>query len=320
MMMSSKKKSLIAIITLISAFLSSTVSALSETHTIKAKSPFSIVQLLDNKGKEISIKLKYKNISGYSSKGLAIIVPSSTKNMEDENDYANRMAEMGFATVIVDGVTPRFKKKFTKSYTSAMIVSDLAETISFSERTYGKPAKIVVLGSSTGSLALMASQMAPVINAKPSLKNINDIFMLNAACPDKIGPAIATSASIYAVNGDKDDSTTVFACENTKKYNDIPNLTLLTYDGAHHFMSKRFSATKRVDGKHIIPTCSINYEDGGYMYVEKRGTTNAVYEKKAGFKKLQQWVFKHCIKSGHLQGYVPSSAKTFWSDVDRLTQ
>ena len=53
--------------------------------------------------------------------------------MEDENDYANRMAEMGFATVIVDGVTPRFKKKFTKSYTSAMIVSDLAETISFSK-------------------------------------------------------------------------------------------------------------------------------------------------------------------------------------------
>ena len=294
--------------------------ALSDSFSIPSKSPFSLVQLLAGEGKVIDIKLKFKNLSGYTDKGLSIIVPSSTKNMEDEYDYANRMAKMGFATVIADGVTPRFKKKFTKSYTSAMVVSDLAETISFAIAEYGEPKKIVVLGSSTGALALLASQMEPVTAVKPSLLKINDIFMLNAACPDTIGPKITDNANIYAVNGNKDDSTVAFACENAKQINQIPNLTLLSYDGAHHFMSKRYHATKLVNGKHIIPTCSINYEDDGHMYVEMRGTSNAVYEKKAGFGNMQKWVFKNCIKSGHLQGYVSKSAAAFWSDVERLTQ
>ena len=295
-----------------------TPMALAETHKIKVISPVSVAEMMKGKGKPVTISLKFSNMDQFDARGIALIMPSSTKNMEDERDYAKRMAGMGFATVIVDGVTPRFKSKFSKSYTSAMVVADLAAAIAFIDSEYGTPKQIVALGSSTGSLALIASQMKPVVAYKPALGRIDDIFMLNAACPDKIEAGIVDTADIYTVNGLQDDSTVAFACENTKRLNDIPNLTLLTYEGGHHFMSRRFHGTKRVNGKHLIPTCSLNYDAEGYMYAVNRSNGAEKSEQKVGHQAMTKWVLKTCLRSGHLQGYVKASADQFWADVARL--
>ena len=52
----------------------------------------------------------------------------------------------------------RYEKKFTRSYTSAMIVHDLAKTLEFVNKQFGW-----LLASSTGSLAIL-SQLEPVIS------------------------------------------------------------------------------------------------------------------------------------------------------------
>ena len=289
---------------------------------VSSKSPKSITSLLSGKGKEVKVRVTLSGMENYANNGLVIVLPSSTPNMEDEVDWASKMSDFGFATAIVYGAEPRITdefKKFSQSYTSAMIVSDLAETISAIEKAHGEPKKFIAMGGSTGSLALLASQMTVVANARPQLSKIRQIFMLNAACVDKIESGLINTATIYAVNGADDVSTAPFVCENTKKLNQLENFELLTYPGGHHFMSQRYGPTREVDGKHLLTTCSLNYDKDGMMFAKKRNTENHVSESTSGFNGFQKWVIKTCLRKGHLQGYEPDSAKKFWSDVKRLT-
>ena len=288
---------------------------------INVNSPISIAAMLSgDMGKNIDISLKFEQIEAIQSKGLAVILPSSTPDMEDEFYYAKQMRTMGFSTVVVDGAEPRFAKKFTRSYTSAMIAQDLAKTLAFTNEKFGTPNKVVVLASSTGSLAILASQLLPVINAMPSLRLITHIFMLNAACPAKVGPALSQNADIFTVNGLQDDSTPAFACQEMKEKNDMPNVEMLIYDGAHHFESPKYKSVGKVNASHIIPTCTINYDKDVFMYVEKRDGSTGLSEKNVGMIDLQKWVYKNCVKRGNLQGYNEKSASIFWTDVKRLTQ
>ena len=142
--------------------------------------------------------------------------------------------------MVVNGAAPRYEKKFTRSYTSAMIVHDLAKTLEFVNKQFGRPKKVVLLASSTGSLAILASQLEPVISHLPSLKSVTHGFMLNAACPTNVAPKLSQKAQIFAVNGLQDDSTPASACEEMKSKNHMPNVQLLTYEGAHHFESRLY--------------------------------------------------------------------------------
>ena len=45
-----------------------------------------------------------------------------------------------------------------------MIVEDLAKTLKFINKKFGEPKKVIVLASSTGSLAIFASQLEPVLD------------------------------------------------------------------------------------------------------------------------------------------------------------
>ena len=96
-------------------------------------SPFSIAKMLAGEtGKKLEVTLEFQQINAIESHGLAVILPSSTADMRDELFYATQMQDMGYATVVVNGAAPRFKMKFTRSYTSAMIVNDLAKTLDLS--------------------------------------------------------------------------------------------------------------------------------------------------------------------------------------------
>ena len=142
-----------------------------------------------------------------------------------------------------------------------MIVHDLAKTLEFVNKQFGRPKKVVLLASSTGSLAILASQLEPVISHLPSLKSVTHAFMLNAACPTNVAPKLSQKAQIFAVNGLQDDSTPASACEEMKSKNHMPNVQLLTYEGAHHFESRLYEDLRQVDGWHMLPTCTINYDD-----------------------------------------------------------
>ena len=302
-------------------FFGTVAQASTENYKITVNSPISIASMLNGEvGKSLDISLHFQQTGAIASKGLAIILPSSNANMDDENFYASQMRGMGFGTVIVNGVEPRFVKKFTKSYTSAMIVEDLAKTLKFINKKFGEPKKVIVLASSTGSLAIFASQLEPVLDTLPSLKSITHAFMLNAACPARVEPALSPAAKIFTVNGLEDDSTPAFACQEMKAINDMPNVHLLTFKGAHHFESPKYDVYGKVDGPHIIPTCKINYDKDTYMYVEMRDGSGGMSEKDAGMIGLQKWVYKNCVKRGNLQGYDKNSSNLFWDDVKRLTK
>lgn len=289
--------------------------------TINVGSPISIAKMLSGEtGKRLDIALEFQQINAIESHGLAVILPSSTADMKDELFYATKMQEMGYATVVVNGAAPRFKMKFTRSYTSAMIVHDLAKTLNFVKEEFGKPKKVVVLASSTGSLAILASQMEPVITAMPILRSVTHAFMLNAACPTRVVPKLSQMARIFTVNGLQDDSTPAFVCNEMKQVNEMPNVQLLTYQGAHHFESPIYEFVGRVDGAHILPTCTINYDKETKLYVEKRDGKGRASEKDQGFHGMQKWVYKYCLKRGNLQGYNKESASKLWIDVDRLTK
>ena len=164
--------------------------------------------------------------------------------MKDELFYAEKMRNIGFATVVVNGAAPRYEKKFTRSYTSTMIVHDLAKTLEFVNKQFVPPKKVVLLASSTGSLAILASQVEPVISHLPSLKSVTHAFMLNAACPTNVAPKLSQNARIFVVNGLRDDSTPASACEEMKLKNHMPNVQLLTYEGAHNFESQLYEVIR----------------------------------------------------------------------------
>ena len=218
---------------------------LATEYKIKVGSPLSISKMLPGEiGERIDVTLTFQQLDAIGSHGLAIILPSSTANMKDELIYAEKMRNIGFTTVVVNGAAPRYEKKFTRSYTSAMVVHDLAKTLEFVNKQFVPPKKVVLLASSTGSLAILASQVEPVISHLPSLKSVTHAFMLNAACPTNVAPKLSQNARIFVVNGLRDDSTPASACEEMKLKNHMPNVQLLTYEGAHNFESQLYEVIR----------------------------------------------------------------------------
>ena len=165
---------------------------LATDYKIKVGSPLSISKMLSGDiGGRIKVTLNFKQLDAIGSHGLAIILPSSTADMKDELFYAEKMRSIGFATVVVNGAAPRYEKKFTRSFTSAMIVHDLAKTLEFVNKQFIPPKKVVLLASSTGALAILASQLESLISHLPSLKSVTHAFMLNAACPTNVAPELS---------------------------------------------------------------------------------------------------------------------------------
>ena len=104
--------------------------------------------------------------------------------MDDELYYEKQVSKHGYATAIVYGAEPRYQKKFTGSYTSSMILYDAIATIDEISKQYGKLKEVILIGSSTGSLAIFKAGWQDLRNNYPSLNLITKGFMINAACPD----------------------------------------------------------------------------------------------------------------------------------------
>ena len=156
------------------------------------------------------------------------------------------------------------------------------------------PKKVIVLASSTGSLAIFASQLEPVLDTF-ALPQIN-YPCVHVECRMHL-PKFSPAAKIFTVNGLEDDSTPAFACQKMKAINDMPNVHLLTFKGAHRFESPKYDVYGKVDGPHIIPTCKIN-DKATYMYVEMRDGSGGMSEKDAGMIGLQKCLIKIVSSEG----------------------
>lgn len=77
--------------------------------------------------------------------------------MDDEKFYEKQVSTYGYATAIVYGAEPRYQKKITGSYTSSMILYDAITTIKEVSKKYSEPREVIIIGSSTGSLAVFKS-------------------------------------------------------------------------------------------------------------------------------------------------------------------
>ena len=102
--------------------------------------------------------------------------------------------------------------------------------------------------------------------------------------------------------------------KNSKNYS---NIVLLSYDGAHHFESDHYGKTKfEAKGKHILPTCSINYKKNLHSVVKVRNSDKQRDAEEKGFnKEHRKWIYNNCLKEGNYQGYDKKGATEFWKDV-----
>ena len=277
------------------------------------------ITLLNNDGKDQEVRVELRNLDSISN-GLIIIVPSSTPNMEDELYYEKQVSGFKYATAIVYGAEPRYQKKFTGSYTSSMILYDAISTINKISEKFSKPKEVIIMGSSTGSLAVFKSGWQDLRDKYPALKLITMGFMINAACPDQSDAKYNDNIQIYAINGKQDESTPPWTCKNLKNSSNNPNLHLLTYSGGHHFESAMYPPSKYdMNSMHALPTCSLNYKANLHQIIKRRdGSLEWDGEKKGYKKKQKKWFNKNCIDKGTLQGYEEYGAKNFWADVKSI--
>ena len=271
---------------------------------IQSKNTTTEFDLLADEGKAVPVKVALANTAGLEKSGLAIIVPSSTPNMDDEEYYASKLRKLGLATAVIYGAGPRFTSKFSARYTSNMIVRDVAETIRAVSKKLATPKSIFVMGSSTGSLGVLKLAWADFRAKYPQLKQVTAGFMVNAACPDSFLGKWDGGTAIYALNGEDDDSTPASACKTLEASGNVAGFKSLTYPGAHHFESPEYGPTERVDGMHIIPTCSINYASDLHIQLQRRDGSDGWDSKEKGFgDALYKWLGKTCVGKGNLQGY-----------------
>ena len=277
------------------------------------------IALLNDEGKNQEVRVELRNLESIS-KGLIIVVPSSTPNMEDELYYEKQVSEFKYATAIVYGAEPRYQKKFTGSYTSSMILYDAISTINHVSKQFSEPKEVVIMGSSTGSLAVFKAGWQDLRNKYPALNLITMGFMINAACPDQSDAKYNDDIQMYAINGKQDESTPPWTCKNLKNSSNNPNLYLLTYSGGHHFESAMYPPSKYdMNSMHALPTCSLNYKNNLHQIIKRRdGSLEWDGEKKGYEKKQKKWFNKHCIDKGTLQGYEEYGAKNFWADVKSI--
>ena len=287
--------------------------------TINSKNTNDDIALLNNDGKNQKVRVELRNLESITN-GLIIVVPSSTPNMDDELYYEKQVSKHGYATAIVYGAEPRYQKKFTGSYTSSMILYDALATIDEVSKQFGKSKEVILIGSSTGSLAIFKAGWQDLRNNYPSLNLITKGFMINAACPDMSEVKYSDKIQMYAINGQQDESTPPWVCKNLKDSSNNPNLHLLTYSGGHHFESRMYPPSKYdVESMHALPTCSLNYKSNLHQTIKKRDGTKEWDGEKQGYKQDQKkWFGKNCIDKGTLQGYEEYGAKQFWADVKSI--
>ena len=284
--------------------------------TIVSKNTNDDITLLNNEGKNQKVRVELRNLESISN-GLIIVVPSSTPNMDDELYYEKQVSKHGYATAIVYGAEPRYQKKFTGSYTSSMILYDALSTIDEVSKKFGKPKEVILIGSSTGSLAIFKAGWQDLRDKYPSMNLITKGFMINAACPDVSEVKYSNKIQMYAINGQQDESTPPWVCKNLKDSSNNLNLHLLTYSGGHHFESRMYPPSKYdVESMHALPTCSLNYTSNLHQIIKRRDGTKEWNGEKQGYKQDQKkWFGKNCINKGTLQGYEEYGAKQFWDDV-----
>ena len=284
--------------------------------TINSKNTNDDITLLNNEGKNQKVRVELRNLESISN-GLIIVVPSSTPNMDDELYYEKQVSKHGYATAIVYGAEPRYQKKFTGSYTSSMILYDALATIDEISKQFGKPKEVILIGSSTGSLAIFKAGWQDLRDKYPSMNLITKGFMINAACPDVSEVKFSNKIQMYAINGQQDESTPPWVCKNLKDSSKNPNLYLLNYSGGHHFESRMYPPSKYdVESMHALPTCSLNYTSNLHQIIKRRDGTKEWNGEKQGYKQDQKkWFGKNCIDKGTLQGYEEYGAKQFWDDV-----
>ena len=196
--------------------------------TITSKNTNDDLTLLNDQGKDEKIRVELRNLDSISN-GLIIVVPSSTPNMDDEIYYEKQVSKYGYATAIVYGAEPRYQKKFTGSYTSSMILYDAIATIEEVTKLYGKTKEVILIGSSTGSLAIFKAGWQDLRDKYPSMNLITKGFMINAACPDISEVNFSDKIEMFAINGQQDESTPPWVCKNLKDSSKNPNLYPVSY-------------------------------------------------------------------------------------------
>ena len=282
----------------------------------ESKNTIEEIALLKSEGTKIDVKAQVRNIDKIEN-GIIIVVPSSTPNMSDELIYEEKIKDLNYTSAIIYGADPRFSSKFSINYTSSMIMYDVIAFLNELEKKYAKPKDIILMGSSTGSLAIFKAGWQKYRDRFSVMKNISKVFMINAACPDTFDGELNDDVMIYAINGKDDDSTPSWVCNNLKKSKNYRNIILLSYDGAHHFESEYHGKTKfEAKGKHILPTCSINYKKNLHSVLKVRNSGKQRDAEEKGFnKEHRKWVYNNCLKEGNYQGYNKKGASDFWQDV-----
>ena len=282
----------------------------------ESKNTIEEIALLKSEGTKIEVKAQVRNIDKIGN-GIIIVVPSSTPNMSDELIYEEKIKDLNYASAIIYGADPRFSSKFSTNYTSSMIMYDVIAFLNELEKKYKKPKEIILMGSSTGSLAIFKAGWQKYRDTFSVMENISKVFMINAACPDTFDGELNNDIMIYAINGKDDDSTPGWVCKNLKNSKNYSNIVLLSYDGAHHFESDHYDKTKfEAKGKHILPTCSINYKKNLHSFVKVRNSDKQRDAEEKGFnKEHRKWIYDNCLKEGNYQGHNKKGATDFWKDV-----
>jgi len=286
---------------------------------VVSKNTIDDISVINSKGKKQKIRVELRSIENLS-KGLIIIVPSSTPDMGDEKYYEYQVSKSGYATAIVFGAEPRFQKKFTGAYTSSMILYDAIMTIREVIKQYGEPGEVILMGSSTGSLAVFKAGWEPLRTQFPEMNLITKGFMINAACPDVSQVQYNSNIKMYAINGKEDTSTPSWICQNLKESGNYDNLKIMTYDGGHHFESTQYPPSfYDANSMHLLPQCALMYSEDLHQTISKRDETGMWVGKEQGYKKDQKkWVGKNCISRGTVFGYEKSGAEAFWGDVSKI--
>ena len=192
----------------------------------ESKNTIEEIALLKSEGTKIDVKAQVRNIDKIEN-GIIIVVPSSTPNMSDELIYEEKIKDLNYASAIIYGADPRFSSKFSINYTSSMIMYDVIAFLNELEKKYTKPKDIILMGSSTGSLAIFKAGWQKYRDTFSVMKNISKVFMINAACPDTFDGELNKDIMIYAINGKDDDSTPGWVCKNLKNSKNYSNIVLI---------------------------------------------------------------------------------------------
>ena len=286
-----------------------------EAIVIKTKSPSNNWQLLDDVGSEIEVEVKIAGNETQRRKGFVLIVPSSTPSMSDEEFYATKYLEMGYAVAVIYGADPRFEKKFGSSYTTYMQARDVVETLRHLTKAYSDIGSVVVTGSSQGSLAALRTVIQPFSDSYPVLEKITHLVLFNAACFDVVEAPFNQKASILAITGTSDNAIPMITCANMEKNSDAV-ITRKLYSGGHHFESP-LHAKEITDAPHVLANCALIFHDNFDETAKaRRGDFSTRLTKNSSFEDYSSDVYENCLEKGTISGYEEESAKQMWSDVE----